>query len=134
MAAVYDPDHINAERVGFENHLNYFHRDGHGLPLSLAKGLAAFLNSTVVDTYFRQFNGHTQVNATDLRSLKYPTTAELQALGANIGNAFPSQDDLDILVERELIQMAKKPNLSIRKVKKRINEAAFPFCTFAWPS
>ena len=55
--------------MGFENHLNYFHKKGRGIDMPLARGLAAFLNSTLVDAYFRQFNGHTQVNATDLRSL-----------------------------------------------------------------
>ncbi len=70
VACIYDSHQIHAPLVGFENHLNYFHVNGHGLPMSLAKGLAAFLNSTVVDVYFRQFNGHTQVNATDLRSPK----------------------------------------------------------------
>ena len=49
--------------------------------MDLAGGLAAFLNSTLVDVYFRQFNGHTQVNATDLRNLRYPTRAELESLG-----------------------------------------------------
>ena len=59
----------NGKRAGFENHLNYFHENGEGLPLDLAKGLAAFLNSDAVDQYFRIFSGHTQVNATDLRNL-----------------------------------------------------------------
>jgi adenine-specific DNA-methyltransferase len=68
VAAVYAPERIDAEQVGFENHLNYFHRKGGGLPVTLAKGLAAFLNSTLVDLFFRQFSGHTQVNATDLRN------------------------------------------------------------------
>jgi adenine-specific DNA-methyltransferase len=70
VACIYDPHRIRAERVGFENHLNYFHARGRGLPIDLAKGLAAFLNSTLVDVYFRQFNGHTQVNATDLRKFR----------------------------------------------------------------
>jgi adenine-specific DNA-methyltransferase len=70
VACIYDPHRIRAERVGFENHLNYFHARGRGLAMDLAKGLASFLNSTLVDVYFRQFNGHTQVNATDLRNFK----------------------------------------------------------------
>jgi adenine-specific DNA-methyltransferase len=70
VACIYDPNRIQAERVGFENRLNYFHARGRGLRMDLAKGLAAFLNSTLVDVYFRQFNGHTQVNATDLRNFR----------------------------------------------------------------
>lgn len=66
--------------VGFENHLNVFHHDRHGLPQRLAHGLCAYLNSQRVDDYFRTFSGHTQVNATDLRRLKYPSLAELEAL------------------------------------------------------
>lgn len=68
-------------RAGFENHLNYFHENGEGLPVDLARGLSAFLNSEAVDEYFRIFSGHTQVNATDLRNLHYPDREQLQALG-----------------------------------------------------
>jgi len=39
VACIYDAHRIHAERVGFENHLNYFHARGRGLPTSLAKGL-----------------------------------------------------------------------------------------------
>ena len=76
VATIYD-----GNRVGFENHLNYFHENGKGLPHSLAKGLSAFLNSEVVDQYFRIFSGHTQVNATDLRNLHYPTRLQLEVIG-----------------------------------------------------
>ena len=44
-------------------------------------GLAIFLNSTAIDHHFRQFNGHTQVNATDLRLMKYPSRNILCELG-----------------------------------------------------
>ena len=71
--------------------------------MDMANGFAAFLNSTLVDVYFRQFNGHTQVNATDLRNLRYPTRAELESLGRKISDAFPNQSELDALVERELL-------------------------------
>lgn len=99
VAAVYDPTRLPGDQVAFENHLNYYHLRGAGLPLTVAKGLAAFLNSTWVDVYFRQFSGHTQVNATDLRSLRYPDWEQLSALGQHIDGTFPPQADLDRLVE-----------------------------------
>lgn len=103
VAAIYDPRRISGNRVAFENHLNYYHRDGCGLSASLARGLAAFLNSSVVDLYFRQFSGHTQVNATDLRSLRYPSLQKLTALSKRIGKHFPEQEALDGLIE-EIVQ------------------------------
>jgi len=101
VACIYDSHKISAPFVGFENHLNYFHLNGKGFTMLLAKGLAAFLNSTIVDAYFRQFNGHTQVNATDLRSLTYPSKVALEDLGRKIKDPALPQDDLDILVEEE---------------------------------
>jgi len=99
VAAVFDPRLVKSERVGFENHLNVFHARGKGLGVELARGLATFLNSTLIDTYFRQFNGHTQVNATDLRNLKYPTRDVLERLGEVVGeNPYP-QGALDALIE-----------------------------------
>jgi len=71
----------DAPMIGFENHLNVFHEDKRALPENLAHGLTAFLNTTAVDDHFRRFNGHTQVNATDLRLMKYPSRAALIALG-----------------------------------------------------
>jgi len=99
VAGIYDPGRIQASRVGFENHLNYYHCNRRGLPPNLAKGLAVFLNSTLVDTYFRQFSGHTQVNAADLRSLKYPSREQLEELGSRIGETFPEQAEVDHLIE-----------------------------------
>jgi adenine-specific DNA-methyltransferase len=79
VATVFRPEGSLAgfASIGFENHLNYFHRNGGGLDGAVAEGLAMYLNSSVVDAYFRQFSGHTQVNATDLRSLRYPSLEQL---------------------------------------------------------
>ena len=84
---------------GFENHLNYFHRKGGPLDGALAEGLALYLNSTVVDSYFRQFSGHTQVNATDLRSLRYPSREQLCRLAASVGTGARDQATTDAAVE-----------------------------------
>lgn len=81
VATVVRRGDLPGSSFGFENHLNVFHRYGEGLPNDVALGIAAFLNTTTVDQYFRQFNGHTQVNATDLRNLRYPTLSQLRRLG-----------------------------------------------------
>lgn len=99
VAAVYDPKRINPGKVGFENHLNYFHARGHGIEKTVARGLSLFLNSSLVDEYFRQFSGHTQVNATDLRSLRYPTLAQLTLLGKRYRSKIPEQEQLDNILD-----------------------------------
>jgi adenine-specific DNA-methyltransferase len=103
MAAIYDPTMIDTYVVGFENHLNYFHKQGSGLPAVPAKGLAIYLNSTIVDQYFRLFSGHTQVNATDLRKMPYPTYEQLMRLGAYIDEKMPDQETIDAIIEKECL-------------------------------
>lgn len=93
-AAVYDPSIMKQEYVGFENHLNYFHDNGTGLKKELAFGLVAFLNSSLVDRYFRSFNGHTQVNATDLKLIRYPSRDTLEKLGVKMRN-YISKEELN---------------------------------------
>jgi adenine-specific DNA-methyltransferase len=107
---MYDPTAIPGPVVGFEDHLNYFHQGGRGIDVTLARGLATFLNSTLVDDYFRQFSGHTQVNATDLRVMRYPTRAQLLALGRRIETT-PAQEDLDDLVAQECVAMGEVSGL-----------------------
>ena len=102
VACLFDPNLVKADRIGFENHLNYFHANGHGLERSLAVGLYAFLNSTVDDQYFRRFSGHTQVNATDLRILAYPGRDTLQSMGLELRALDLSQDEIDKLVRKHL--------------------------------
>ena len=102
VACLFDPEEVETEWVGFENHLNYFHARGIGLERLLAKGLYAYLNSTVVDQYFRRFSGHTQVNATDLRKLTYPDSSTLRAIGSEMKTLNLQQDQIDDLVNKHL--------------------------------
>lgn len=81
VAFVVDPEALPQPLYGFENHLNVFHAGKAGLPEEIAWGLALFLNSSVVDHCFRNFSGHTQVNAADLRGLRYPDRATLVDFG-----------------------------------------------------
>jgi adenine-specific DNA-methyltransferase len=109
VASVYASD-LPSEFIGFENHLNVFHAKQAGCSEKLARGLALYLNSSLVDRYFRQFNGHTQVNATDLRSLRYPDREVLERIGQEAGSAALSQQDIDNVIEGELAHMTNKKN------------------------
>lgn len=97
VASVIDPAAFgNHSALGFENHMNLFHENKQGLPEPLARGLAVFLNTTAVDEHFRRFNGHTQVNATDLKLMKYPSRDALIQLGKWAMQQGPlTQDKID---------------------------------------
>jgi adenine-specific DNA-methyltransferase len=77
VAALLKEGQLGFDELGLENHLNYFHKDGIGLDQQLGQGLTAYLNSSFVDRFVRLFSGHTQVNASDLRALRYPTVTQL---------------------------------------------------------
>jgi hypothetical protein len=100
VAGVVDPvDFPGQSALAFENHLNVYHRQHAGLPEALARGLAVYLNSTAVDQHFRLFSGHTQVNATDLRAMLYPSPADLEELGRKAKDTpSPAQDTIDEMV------------------------------------
>ncbi len=120
VASIYRSD-LPGELVGFENHLNVFHANQEGIGEHLAVGLHLYLNSSLVDRYFRQFNGHTQVNATDLRWLRYPTREVLERIGKEVATATLSQSDIDIIIERESGKMADK--IDPLKAQQKIEQA-----------
>lgn len=95
VAYVVDPRQLSGLSIGFENHLNVFHADKCGLDEKIAHGLSLFLNSSLVDGHFRLFSGHTQVNANDLRLLKYPSTEQLVELGSRHKNMKLTQEQID---------------------------------------
>lgn len=97
VAFIVTPEDTKSELVGFENHWNVFHVRKGGLPIDVAKGLAAFLNTTALDNHFRIFSGHTQVNATDLRNMKYPSLDRLRELGRRYRHGM-EQEEIDGLL------------------------------------
>lgn len=84
VAALFKPDSNSAEHIAFENHLNVFHNGGQGLEPDIAYGLLAYLNSEGFDEEFRLFSGHTQVNVSDLKRMKYPKPEQLKELGRRL--------------------------------------------------
>ncbi len=107
VAALFDPGRLDADRIGFDNKLNVVHCAGHGLPEALARGIAVYLNSTFVDAYFRQFSGHTQVNAGDLRSLRFPDAHDLERLGTRMNGRMPDQGEINRVLREEIPSMSE---------------------------
>jgi adenine-specific DNA-methyltransferase len=100
VAFVVDPNALPHDFYGFENHLNVIHAGKKGISRELARGIAVFLNSTAADRAFRIFSGHTQVNATDLRAMLFPTKATLVKFGKWLAeHQTASQEELDKFVE-----------------------------------
>ena len=98
VAYIINPKEIHQLWIGFENHWNVFHVNKHGMDELVAKGLACFLNSTELDQHFRVFSGHTQVNATDLRNIKFPTLETLRELGRYYKTSM-SQEQIDRILQ-----------------------------------
>ena len=82
VPAVISKNNPMGDYFGFDNMTNYFHANGSGMIEEVAKGLAMYLASDFVDDYFRLFSGHTQVNATDLKNLRYPSVEQLHELSS----------------------------------------------------
>jgi adenine-specific DNA-methyltransferase len=78
QATLISPNDISSEYFTVENHLNIIHCNKGGLDKDLAFALVAYLNSDYCDNIFRKFSGHTQINATDLRNMKYPNLESLK--------------------------------------------------------
>ncbi|MDO8732140.1 MAG: Eco57I restriction-modification methylase domain-containing protein [Actinomycetota bacterium] len=97
VASLWDPV-LNGGPVAFDNKTNIFHIRKQGLDEEVARGLTAYLNTRFVDEAFRQFSGHTQVNATDLKELRYPTVDQLRIMGQRLESSAPWGDEMDDLL------------------------------------
>jgi adenine-specific DNA-methyltransferase len=67
--------------IGFENHLNYLYRIDGVLSLEETYGFSAFLNSPMIDRYYRMLSGNTQVNSSDLMNLPLPKLDTIIEIG-----------------------------------------------------
>ena len=99
---------MNSPFIGLENHLNYVHRPGGSLSEEEAYGLAVLLNSTFLDTYFRTFNGNTQVSATELRALPLPPLESIRKIGRRVMNCQQAPEEVD-----RFIAQAREPVLAV---------------------
>lgn len=95
---------FETEMVGFENHLNYIHRPNGDLSEDEIWGISALYNSSLFDTYFRTFNGNTQVGATELKQIKMPPLDDIILIGSKIKELnIPEKLDIDTIVNEVLL-------------------------------
>jgi adenine-specific DNA-methyltransferase len=97
-ATLLTPDCLPSEYFTVENHLNIIHYKRGSLTKEIAIGLTAWFNTVYCDNLFRNFSGHTQVNATDLRNMKYPTSDTLIEFGRLVEGR--KQEEYDQIFEK----------------------------------
>ncbi len=68
-------------RIAIENHLNYVYLARREMTEAETIGLTAIFNSALLDRYFRTLSGNTQVNATDIRAMPFPSLEKIAQLG-----------------------------------------------------
>lgn len=73
---------IKYKYIGVENHLNYITKINGTSSLDELYGLCTILNSTYMDKYYRILNGSTQVNATEMNSIPFPSLEIIRQIGS----------------------------------------------------
>ena len=100
FSSVYLPEMIKGESdlLGIDNKVNFatsplFLDDDHYL-----YGFFVYLSCSLVDRYYRMVSGHTQVNAGDLRFLRYPTPELMKFVGSMVDKVGDkTQEEIDSL-------------------------------------
>lgn len=100
IATPYFSRDFDAPYIGIENKVNYFYRPNGVLQESEIFGLAALLNSSLFDAYFRIFNGNVNVSATELRNIPLPPLEDIIA----IGQAIAEQSDLSMENTQRIVE------------------------------
>lgn len=75
---------IETEMLGVENHINYIHRPNGDLNDNEIWGISALYSSSLFDTFFRTFNGNTQVGASELKQIKMPPLKDIEVIGNKV--------------------------------------------------
>lgn len=116
-ASFYDGS-ISSDLIGFDNKINVFHSSKVGIDADIARGIFIYLNSTLLDKYYRLFGGHTQINATDLRVIHYPSSDSLVRMGREVNNFEIDQNQIDRILEKEIIRMSGDINNPLDQQEK----------------
>lgn len=93
------------ERIGIENHINYVYRPNGELSEEEIWGISALFSSKLFDTFFRTFNGNTQVGASELKQIKMPPLEKIIMIGKILKNTFqPTKTEIENIINNVLFE------------------------------
>ena len=99
VAAVYLREAQKEDIAAFGNKINYIGVVNGDLSRREAIGIAAVFNSSFMDRYFRCISGNTQVNATEVRIMRFPTRDQVMEIGKAADELIAGgQESLDSIV------------------------------------
>ncbi|MDA3893640.1 MAG: N-6 DNA methylase [Salinivirgaceae bacterium] len=96
---------IATEMVGVENHINYIHRPNGVLSETEIWGISALYSSSLFDTFFRTFNGNTQVGASELKQIKMPPLEDIEVIGNKVKQSQShNKQEIDKIINEVLLE------------------------------
>ncbi|ARW05664.1 BsuBI/PstI family type II restriction endonuclease [Bacillus atrophaeus] len=119
--AAYNSEKHHYQWIGLENHLNYIYKSDGDLTNVEMYGILAFLNSNLVDKYFRVVNGNTQVNASDIRPLPFPEYEKIIDLGKKIITSELEYSDVDDFLLNQQDYTQKQEGMGMSKEEQALD-------------
>jgi len=104
IAAVLSAEYLDSSYIGVGNKLNYIGIKNDELSSKEAVGLSAVFNSKFMDDYFRCFSGNTQVNASEIRIMKFPGRETVKQIGIELKDKEITQKNIDYVVMKNLFK------------------------------
>lgn len=96
---------FSTDMVGVENHINYIYRPNGELTDNEIWGISGLLTSSLFDTFFRTFNGNTQVGASELKQIMFPPLNDIELIGNKIKEFMkPKKQDIDKIINKVLLE------------------------------
>jgi adenine-specific DNA-methyltransferase len=115
---------FQTEMLGIENHINYIHRPNGELSEDEVWGVSALFSSSLFDTYFRTFNGNTQVGASELKQIKMPPLEKIVLIGSMVKTILsPQKQNIDKIINEVLLEKTDVKNRRSTSDLKRVRIA-----------
>ena len=73
--------YFDSNYIGIENHVNYIYKINGKLSEDEVYGIKELLNSRLYNKYFQVINGSTQVNASEINNIPFPSPEKIRNIG-----------------------------------------------------